>query len=162
MRRGHIQNMDEIKREKRLWAELRMVATRAGVKFIAGRAPEHDKTHGLHLHVTIHLPNIRAITDAIETIGQLTGAPAVWCDMRGRCLRSSGRTTRGVVAKSACGGWLLQRQDPASNGSSVDLVTYTAKGTGKSKVEGQHRLSNDLAALARQWQSEEIITARAA
>jgi hypothetical protein len=50
---------------------------------------------------------------------------------------------------SACGGWLLQRYVAALGGSGVALATYAAKGTGASKVEGQHRLSNGLAALAR-------------
>jgi hypothetical protein len=154
--------MEQTAREKRLWAELRMVAARAHVPFLAARGPEHDKTRGLHLHLSLHLPNSAAVKDVIDTIGRLTGAFAAWVDMRGRTLRSGGRATRGVVAKSECGGWMIQRHDPTANGLSVDLITYMAKGSGKSKVTGQHRLSNDLTALTRQWQSKATITARAA
>jgi|GEM_PF-2679190 len=148
-RQGHILDVAAVQREKRLWSELRMVTARAGVEWIAARAPEYDRTRGLHLHLAMHLPDSRAMRDALEVVEGLTGAPASWCDMRGRSLRSGGRVTRGVVAMSACGGWLLQRHDPAGNGSGVHLATYAAKGTGKARVEGQHRLSNDLAALAK-------------
>ena len=41
-RLGHILDMAAVEREKRLWSELRMVAERAGVEWIAARAPEHD------------------------------------------------------------------------------------------------------------------------
>jgi len=148
-RLGHILDIGTVEREKRLWAELRMVAARAGVEWIAARAPEHDRTRGLHLHLAMHLPDSRAMRDALEVVEGLTGAPAVWCDMRGRTLRGGGRVTQGVVAMSACGGWLLQRHVPTGNGSGEHLAKYAAKGTGKAKVEGQHRLSNELAARAR-------------
>jgi hypothetical protein len=149
-RLGHILDMAAVEREKRLWSELRMVAARAHVEWIAARAPEHDRKRGLHLHLAMHLPaDSRAIRDALEVVEGLTGAPAVWCYMRGRTLRGGGRVTQGVVAKSACGGWLLQRHVPTGNGSGEHLAKYAAKGTGKAKVEGQHRLSNDLKALTR-------------
>lgn len=161
-RPGHILDVDAVKREKRLWSELRLVAARAGVEWIAARAPEHDRTRLLHMHITLHLPDTRALRDALDVVERLTGAPASWCDMRGRTLRGGGRATRGVVAISACGGWLLQRHVEAAGGSGVALATYAAKGTGKTKVEGQHRLSNSLSALSRQWQAKDTTTARAA
>lgn len=161
-RPGHILDVDAVEREKRLWSELRLVAARAGVEWIAARAPERDRTRGLHVHVALHLPDTRALRDALDVVERLTGAPAVWCDMRGRSLRGGGRNTHGVVAKSACGGWLLQRHVEAAGGSGVALATYTAKGTGKTKVEGQHRLSNSLSALSRQQAAEDTTTAPAA
>jgi hypothetical protein len=148
-RLGHILDIGTVERERRLWSELRMVAARAGVEWIATRAPEHDRTRGLHLHLAMHLPDSRAMRDALAVVEGLTGAPAVWCDLRGRTLRGGGRVTQGIVAMSACGGWLLQRHVPAGNGSGEHLAKYAAKGTGKAKVEGQHRLSNKLAARAR-------------
>ena len=163
-RRGHILDMDVVEREKRLWTELRLVSARSGVDWIAARAPEHDRTRGLHLHMALHLPDNRAIRDAIEVVERLTGAPAARPpDMRGRSLRGGGRRpTHGVVAMSACGGWLLQRHVEAAGGSGIALASYAAKGSGKAKVEGQHRLSNGLSALARQWAAEGTATARAA
>ncbi len=159
-RRGHILAMGEIEREKRLWSELRFVAARAGVEWIASRAPEHDRKHGLHIHLPMHLPDTGALSDALDVVERLTGAPAAWRDMRGRTLRGGGRTTHGVVAMSACGGWLFQKHVAAMGGSSIALASYAAKGSGKSKVEGQHRLSNGLSALARQWQKNSVTANR--
>ena len=73
-RRGHILDMDMVEREKRLWSELRLVAARADVEWIAARAPEHDRTRGLHLHMVLHLPDTRALRDAI---GRSSGSPAL-------------------------------------------------------------------------------------
>ena len=113
--------------------------------------------------MVLHLPDTRALRDAIEAIERLTGAPAARApDMRGKTLPGGGRPTHGVVAMSACGGWLLQRHVEAAGGSGVALASYAAKGSGKAKVEGQHRLSDSLSALARQGAAERTDTAKAA
>jgi len=148
-RSGHILTKKIVDRETHLWTELRQVAERAGVEWIAARAPEYDKTRGQHLHIAGHLPNDRALRDAINIVENLTGAPAKWRDMRGRTLPGDGRTSQGCVATSANGGWLLQRHMATAGGSGFALAAYAAKGTGKAKVEGQHRLSNALLTLLR-------------
>jgi hypothetical protein len=161
-RRGHILAKKIVEREAHLWSELRQVAVRARVEWVAARAPEFDKTHGQHLHIAGHLPNDAALKDAMNVVEHLTGAPAMWCDMRGRTLRGGGRISQGCVAMSANGGWLLQRHMATAGGSGFTLATYAAKGTGKAKVEGQHRLSNALLALLRESAAEGTATARAA
>jgi hypothetical protein len=148
-RAGHILAKKIVDRDTHLWSELRPVAARAGVEWIAARAPEYDKTRGQHLHIAGHLPNDRALRDAINIVENLTGAPAKWCDMRGRTLPGDGRTSQGCVAMSANGGWLLQRHMATAGGSGFALAAYAAKGTGKAKVEGQHRLSNALLTMLR-------------
>ena len=148
-RDGHILGLGPVERERRLWAELRLVAARAGVPWLAVRAPEHDTRRDLHLHVALHLPDAAAIRDAIGVVERLTGSPAERVDMRGWSVRGGGRTHYGVVARSDCSGWFLQRRVEALGGSGVALVAYAAKGDGKAAVEGQHRLSNALSALAR-------------
>ena len=148
-RHGHVLGLEPVERERRLWAELRLVAARARVPWLAARAPEYDRRRGLHLHLALHLPDTAAFRDAIEVVERLTGAPAERVDMRGWSYRGAGRTHSGVVAWSGCRGWLLQRHVETFGGSGVALADYAAKGDGKAAVEGQHRLSNALSALAR-------------
>jgi hypothetical protein len=148
-RSGHILAKKIVDRETHLWSELRQVAARAGVEWIAARAPEYDNKHGQHIHIPGHLPDDRALRDALDVVETLTGAPAMWCDMRGRTLRGNGRISHGCVAMSENGGWLLQRHVATAGGSGFALAAYAAKGTGKAKVEGQHRLSNALLTLLR-------------
>lgn len=147
-RPGHCLGLAAPKREVRIWSGMRQVAARAKVPWLAARAPEYDRKRGLHLHTMLHLPDEAALRDAVRQIEKLTGAPAEWIDPAGRSVRSAGRTTHGVVARSACGGWLLQR-NVAALGASIGIAAYAAKGDGKAHVEGQHRLSNALSALAR-------------
>jgi hypothetical protein len=149
-RDGHILGLAPAERDKRLWAALRLCAARAGVDWVAARGPEHDRRRGLHLHVVLHLPDARAIRDCMGVVEKLTGAPAEWADMRGRSMRGLGRRHHGVVARSACGGWFLQRHIAAAGGDGLGIAAYAAKGDGKAAVEGQHRLSNALKALAQQ------------
>ena len=161
-RPGHILEKPTVDRENHLWSELREVAARARVDWIAARAPEYDKTRGQHLHIAGHLPNDDALKDALNVVEHLTGAPAMWSDMRGRTLRGGGRMSQGCVAMSANGGWLLQRHMATAGGDGFTLAAYAAKGAGKAKVAGQHRLSNALLALLRKPTAESTATARAA
>jgi hypothetical protein len=148
-RSGHILAKKIIDRETHLWSELREVAARAGVEWIAARAPEYDNKRGHHIHIPGHLPDDRALRDALDVVETLTGAPAMWYDMQGRTIRGNGRISHGCVAMSENGGWLLQRHVATAGGSGFALAAYAAKGTGKAKVEGQHRLSNALLTLLR-------------
>lgn len=150
-REGHILGLGVVERERRLWAGLSLVAKRAGVPWLALRGPEHSRQRGLHLHLAFHLPvaDVTALRDAIGTVERLTGSPAEWIDTAGRTERGAGGRCRGVVARSACGGWLLQRT-VATIGDGSGIAAYAAKGDGKAQVAGQHRLSNALSALARQ------------
>ena len=149
-RDGHILGLGAVERERRLWAELRLVAARAGVPWLAVRGPEYDRQRGLHLHVALHLPTVAAMRDALGVVERLTGAPAEWIDTGGRAVRGLGRRHHGVVARSACGGWFLQRHLESKGGDGLAIAAYAAKGDGKAAVAGQHRLSNALAALAKQ------------
>jgi hypothetical protein len=166
-REGHCIGMSAVERERKLWSALRLVAARAGVSWIAARAPEYDKRRGLHLHVMLHLPidgshakgggwklaslgsmgGMAAIRDVIGVVERLTGAPSERVDMRGWSARGRGRSHHGIVARSACGGWVLQRRVEALGGGGAGLAAYVAKGDGQGLVEGQHRLSNALSAL---------------
>lgn len=148
-REGHILGRSSVERERRLWAELRLVAARAGVEWLAGRGPEYDRQRGLHLHTVMYLPTAEAMRDAVGVVERLTGAPAEWIDTDGRTVSGFGRKHHGVVARSACGGWLLQRHLETKGGDGLTIAAYAAKGNGKAAVEGQHRLSNALAALAK-------------
>jgi hypothetical protein len=148
-RAGHILAKSIVERKTHLWSELRQVAARAGVEWIAARAPEYDKTRGMHLHIPGYLPDDTALKKAMSVVENLTGAPAMWCDMRGRTLRGDGRISHGCVAMSENGGWLLQRHVATAGGSGFALAAYAAKGTGKAKVQSQHRLSNALLTLLR-------------
>lgn len=147
--RSDILGLDLAEREKRVWAALRQIAVRHGVDWIAARAPEYIGHRGQHLHLAVHLPDM-ALADVIEAVQRLTGVPAEWVDFRGRSSRSAGRNSRGVIGRSACGGWLIQRNTRKGADGGSGIMAYAAKGDGKAQVEGQHRLSNAAAALARE------------
>lgn len=132
------------RQELRIWAALRRVAQRHGVPWVALRAPEHDRTKQRHVHIGAHMPSDSALRDAITTIERITGVSAGWIDCRGRSL---GRWVHGVVAKSAGGAWMIQR-DVVGEPGNPHLIAYLAKGSGKRRVAGQHRLSKDLRQLA--------------
>lgn len=137
--------------EQRVWKALRVVAAEAGVPFLAARGPEFYG-NGHHLHLAMHLPNNRAITQAINAIERLTHVEAHWRDLDGRTVdRPGARPSRGVVAMSEVRGWMIQRTLPYSGGNSVTLLNYFGKADGKDQVEGQHRLSYALAALGRAY-----------
>lgn len=147
--RSDILGLDLAERERRVWSALRQIAARHGGDWIAARAPEYIGHRGQHLHLALHLPDM-ALTDVIEVVQRLTGVPAEWVDLRGRSVRNAGRPSRAVIGRSACGGWLVQRSTPNGKDGGTGLLEYMAKGDGKAQVDGQHRLSNAAAALARE------------
>lgn len=130
--------------ESRLWAALRRVAQAHCGVWIAMRAPEHDRGKGRHVHIACHLPDDASRMDAIVAMERVTGAATAWFKPRGARL---GRL-HGVVAKSAGGAWMIQR-DMGSDPGNPNLIDYIAKASGKAKVEAQHRLSDDLSALVK-------------
>ena len=129
--------------ELTIWAALRRVAKRHGVRWVALRAPEHDRGKGRHLHIAAHMPTEAAMRDAISALERMTGVSAAWIDCRGRSL---GRWVHGVIAKSPDGAWMIQR-DIAGEPGNPHLVAYVAKGAGKDRVDTQHRMSRDLIAI---------------
>lgn len=131
------------RQELRIWAALRRVAQRHEVQWIAARAPEHDKGKGRHVHIVAHMPSDAAMRDAISAIERITGVSAAWIDGRGLSL---GHHLHGVIAKSPGGAWMMQR-DVIGEPGNPHLMAYVAKGSGKRRVDGQHRLSQDLRAL---------------
>lgn len=136
--------LSDAEKAKAIWAALRRVAASNGVEWIAARAPEYDSRKGPHLHVAAHMPDAVAMQEAVAAIERVTGAPAAWQALRGRRL---GRV-QGVIAISPGGGWMAQR-DMGSDRGNPGLLRYVAKGAGKHRAEGQHRLSNALCALMR-------------
>lgn len=131
------------RQELTIWVALRCVAKRHGVRWIALRAPEHDRGKGRHLHIAAHMPTDAAMRDAISALERITGVSAAWIDGRGRSL---GRWVHGVIAKSPQGAWMIQR-DIAGEPGNPHLVAYVAKGAGKDRVDTQHRMSKDLIAI---------------
>jgi len=138
--------LPEIERQKKLWTSMRQVVIRHGVPWLAGTAPEHDAHRKLHLHMVMHLPD-SAIHDAVACLERLTGVRTEWTEPRGRTFHGPGRQVYGAVAKSACGGWLLQRNLRVGVSGSEGIAAYASKASGKALVEGQYRLSNALSAL---------------
>jgi hypothetical protein len=125
-RDGHVLGAPERDRERRVWSALRLVAARARVPWLAARGPEHGRTRGLHLHLVLHLPDAAALRDAVTVIERLSGAPAEFLDARGKTVGGLGRRHLGVVARSGCGGWMLQRNDPQAGGTGA-LLAYARR-----------------------------------
>lgn len=143
---GPVLRHSEVGRERALWRCLRRAVTRHGVPWVAVRAPEHDAAKGIHLHSAAHVPE-PAFGDVIAALERITGAPAAWVDLNGRRMRRGGRMLRGVVAISACGGWLLARNVRPESGGAVGALAYLTKAAEKGLAAGQYRRSNALAAL---------------
>ena len=130
-----------------IWRRLRRLMQRNGLPFYAARAPEYAVHRGQHLHIALHLPP--SLYDDVATdLVEVTGAPrAGWFDVAGRNLG----TTLGVITKSNCGGWMLQRQVEGAGGCPKRLVDYISKGDGKHKSIGRHQRSGELIQLTRQF-----------
>jgi hypothetical protein len=130
-----------------LWGELRKTIRRydAG-PFLAGRAPEHDRRKGAHLHVALRVPDA-AWRPVVALLERATGTGAEFIDVGGRSVPRPGARVRGVVAMSAGGGWMLQRNTRLHNGGTQDFLGYIAKSA--RPAAGQFRLSGDLIALTR-------------
>jgi hypothetical protein len=137
--------------ELALWDGLRKLAKDNGFAWLAMRAPEKGGRGGRHMHLFCHAPDDTARLAIIGLIAEKTGAAWAWLDLNGRRLKDcgSGKPIHGIMAKSRGGEWMVQRNLPDLGG--VDILTaYLAKGDGKSRVDGQHRMSQALEALAKQ------------
>lgn len=136
-----------------MWRRLRRLMQRKGLPFYAVRAPEYARNRGQHLHIALYLPP-SLYGDVATALVEVTGARmAGWFDVAGRSLGS----TLGVVAKSDCGGWMLQRHVEGAGGCPKRLIAYAAKGDGKHKAIGRHQRSGELTQLTRE---HEAATAR--
>lgn len=130
-----------------MWRRLRRLMQRKGVPFYAVRAPEYARNRGQHLHIALHLPP-SLYGDVATALVEVTGSPmAGWFDVAGRSLGN----TLGVVTKSDCGGWMLQRHVDGAGGCPKRLITYAGKGDGKHKAVGRHQRSGELIQLTRQF-----------
>lgn len=54
------------------------------------------------------------------------------------------------MARSACGGWLVQTNLRSLSGGCGDVLAYMPKALPCERVQSQHRLSDKLCALAKQ------------
>lgn len=153
-RAGNCLAMAEKQRVDAVWKGVRRVLRQNKVMFVAARAPEYDATKGPHLHLPAHIPDdlLRKVVAVIE---RLTGAPAEIyrapdsAEFK-RPYRTQGRTCHGVIAVSACGGWMLQKNLRPMTGGTTGIIEYTAKSSRRPDTGAQYRLSHELAALARQ------------
>lgn len=132
-----------------MWRRLRRLMQRKGLPFYAVRAPEYARNRGQHLHIALHLPP-NLYGDVATALVEVTGSRmAGWFDVAGRSLGN----TLGVVTKSDCGGWMLQRHVEGAGGCPKRLIGYTAKGDGKHKAIGRHQRSGELIQLTRKHES---------
>jgi hypothetical protein len=136
--------LDPCEQDKRIWSALRRASRRMGFPFVAMRAPEHGGKRKRHVHIVFHAPDDRALLEAVSAIERITGTRAAWTDSRGKHLGNQ----HGVVALSGAGAWMVQR-DVGDTPGNAGLISYVAKGQGKTHVDAQHRLSRDLIALTR-------------
>jgi hypothetical protein len=142
-RDGHCLHLPEAKRVSRLWRNLKSMCRRHGLTFIAMRGPEYDARKGSHMHVSMHLPDY-LLPDLVNILTHITGAPA---DIATSFTASEMK--RGYKARSACRGWLVQRNMRAGNGGDVRVAEYLSKASSRAGVVVQYRLSDALSALVK-------------
>lgn len=147
---AHILGLAERDRVQRLWKALARDMGAAGIPWLAARGPEYDKRRGHHLHVVMHAPE-KAFLRITRTLERLTGSDREWFDPRGRTVPGNGRDHKGVVALSACRGWMVQRHLEGMSKVTPGLakMDYVAKGVGAEKVSCRHRLSRELKDLVK-------------
>lgn len=152
-RDGNCLALAENERVMKIWNAVWRLLKRNRVPFIAARAPEYDATKGPHLHLPAHIPD-DLLKKVVAVIERLTGAPAEIyrapdsAEFK-RPYRTQGRVVHGVVAVSACGGWMVQKNLRPLTGGTTDIMRYTSKSARRPDAP-QYRLSHELAALARQ------------
>lgn len=132
-----------------IWRRLRRLMQRKDLPFYAVRAPEYARNRGQHLHIALHLPPT-LYGDVATALVEVIGSPmAGWFDVAGRSLGN----TLGVVTKSDCGDWMLQRHVEGAGGCPKRLMTYAGKGDGKHRSIGRHQRSGELVRLTREHES---------
>jgi len=128
------------------WRRLRICLNRLDTPWVAMRAPEHAPRKGHHMHTVFHVPDHEhAWRDVVAMIEEITGKVAAWVRPEGKDI---GQWTKGVVAMSQDGSWMLQRNIPAI-GTNKALIDYIAKQSGKEKAVGRHQRSKYLLAITR-------------
>lgn len=143
-REGNALHLSERERVSRLWRNLRGLYRRHGLPFYVMRAPEHAGNKGAHLHLAFCLPS-RLLSDLVAVLVQHTGASQ---DIETTFTASERR--RGYVARSACRGWLVQRNMRIGAGGERGAAGYLAKSVRHDGVQVQYRISDELSGLVRQ------------
>lgn len=146
---GHILGLPENERVNALWDSLRRLAAEFGEDaWIAARAPEYDRTKGLHIHIFARIP-AAAHLRLIRLIERLTGAPAENIYTAPATLTHHGRKFHGVMARGQLGAWLIQQNLRAGTGGTEGLMRYLRKAPKAAETSAQFRLSNDMLRIAR-------------
>jgi hypothetical protein len=143
-REGNALHLSEPERVSRLWRNLRGLYRRHGLPFYVMRAPEHAGNKGSHLHLAFCLPS-RLLSDLVAVLVQHTGASQ---DIETTFTASERK--RGYVARSACRGWLVQRNTRIGAGGERGAAGYISKAVRHDGVQVQYRLSDELSGLVRQ------------
>lgn len=97
--------------------------------------------------MVFHVPE-HAWRDVVAMIEKITGKVAAWFHPEGRTVGKGYDAVHGVVAKSADGSWMLQRNIPAL-GTNEALIDYIAKQSGKEKTVERHQRSEALMDITR-------------
>lgn len=143
-REGNALHLPERERVSRLWRNLRGLYRRHGLPFYIMRAPESAGDKGSHLHLALCLPP-HLLSDLVAMISQHTGAAQ---DIEATFTASERKG--GYVARSACRGWLVQRNMRIGNGGERGAAEYISKSVKHDDVQVQYRLSGELSALVKQ------------
>lgn len=148
---GHWLGLPEAERVNRLWDRLRRLVQQYGSeRFLAARAPEYDRTRGVHLHMALHLPE-EARHGLIHLLELATGARAKALYLPdGTDMRQNGRRLKGVIAIGEAESWMVQKNTRPLSGGEHGILGYLTKAPRADQVCAQFRISNDLVALARQ------------
>ena len=144
-----ILDLDIEAREKRLWDLIRRIIKRHHTAFFGFRAPEFSGRFTEHLHIALHASDV-AIGDIINLLERETGSWAERLGLEGKRVWRKDCKAHGVIARSECGGYMVQRNLRPQTGGVERVVEYASKSAGKEKMGGQHQLSYDLKRLTRQ------------
>ena len=154
---GHVLGLPETERISVIWDRLWRLAREFGEQeWIAFRAPEYDRTKGLHIHMAARMPNVPN-KRVIDTIERLTGAPAAERYNQPRTVTFRGRKCRGVIATGQNGAWMIQRNLQAETGGGVaPLMVYVNKAPRSSQTSARFWLSQDVKRILRDYETGTI------
>jgi len=147
---GNVLHHPECERVGIVWRRLRHHLKDHGEPFLAARAPERSGEKGPHLHLALHWP--RPYEELVVLVETLTGAPREYLREPESPAWERSPTKdrkRGYVARSDCGGWLVQTNVRPGEGGSEGLLGYLSKSARTDRDQPQFRLSDALSDLAR-------------
>lgn len=147
-RDGHCLHLPERERVSRLWRNLRNLYRKHGRPFYVMRAPEYAPNKGAHLHLVICLPE-SLLSDLLAVLSHVTGSTH---DVE--AVFTSAERKNGHIARSACRGWLVQRNLRIGNGGEVGAADYLSKAMSRHSVEVQYRLTDELSALVKRYRAQ--------